>query len=144
MNQRFPKQEKLCSQKDIDRLFESGKQVRAGSVLIKYMPLEPDAAPPHAKVLMVVPKRAVKKAVRRNRIKRLLREAYRLHKLPLTDFVAKANKTIHFAVICNDGKVDSLESASRWYCEALRKMIDHIKRGPNTPPKPPQALAGNL
>ncbi len=40
-----------------------------------------------------------KKAVDRNRIKRLLREAYRLNKMPLHDFVKEHNTQVAFFIL---------------------------------------------
>ena len=81
----FSKEEHLCRKKLIEELF--GKQ---GSSFGAY-PLRivwtksaaPTTAPPQ--VLISVSKRTFKRAVDRNRIKRLIREAYRLNKYRLLE-----------------------------------------------------------
>lgn len=78
----FPKKEKLKSRKLIDRLFVEGKSVSKYPIKFIYLKIElPNDAVIKAGV--AVSKRNFKSAVKRNRIKRLLREAYRLNKSTL-------------------------------------------------------------
>lgn len=78
----FGKQERLCGIKATEQLFD-----RAGSHSLVAYPVravwrkvERHEGDPCAKVLMSVSKRHFKRAVKRNRVKRQLREAYRLNK----------------------------------------------------------------
>lgn len=79
------KAERLCSKKLIDALFSGGnKSLAAYPVRAVYMPVRRDGQPP-VSVLMSVSKRHFKRAVKRNRVKRQLREAYRKNKHILFD-----------------------------------------------------------
>lgn len=79
MDQSFKKIEKLKSQKLIEKLFSEGKSVAAYPLRLVYVKAHfEDAA--KIKAGVSVSKRHFKKAVDRNRIKRLMREAYRLNK----------------------------------------------------------------
>lgn len=64
------------------RLFKAGKSVRGDILTIVYAALKPETAffRENDSVLFAVGKRHVPSAVVRNRIKRLMREAYRLEK----------------------------------------------------------------
>jgi ribonuclease P protein component len=79
MDQSFKKTEKLKSQKLIEKLFSDGKSVAAYPLRLVYIKTSFDDAA-KIKAGVSVSKRHFKKAVDRNRIKRLMREAYRLNK----------------------------------------------------------------
>lgn len=73
----LPKEERLCSRKALEELFGGGHQsVSAFPIRAVYMPNELGVV----RVMVSVSKRYFKRAVKRNRIKRQLREAYRLQK----------------------------------------------------------------
>lgn len=75
----FNKKDKLKSSKLIEQLFSEGKSVSAFPLRLVYLPTTfSDGA--RFKTAISVSKRNFKKAVDRNRIKRLMREAFRLHK----------------------------------------------------------------
>lgn len=75
----FKKKEKLKSQKLIEKLFDEGKSVTVFPLRMLYLKTAQDDGST-IKTGVSVSKRNFKKAVQRNRIKRLLREAYRLNK----------------------------------------------------------------
>ena len=75
----FNKKDKLKSLKVIEKLFLEGKSISAYPLRMIYLKME-HADGVKIKSAVSVSKRNFKKAVTRNRIKRLLREAYRLNK----------------------------------------------------------------
>jgi len=75
----FPKNEKLKSKKRIAQLFEEGKSVSKFPLKLIYLK-NAHSTPLKIQTAVSVPKRNFKSAVQRNRIKRLLRESYRLNK----------------------------------------------------------------
>ncbi|MFI1744700.1 ribonuclease P protein component [Thalassobellus sediminis] len=76
----FNKKEKLKSKKLIDLLFTEGQSVSAYPLRLVYMSTSFDEDI-MAKTGISVSKRNFKTAIDRNRIKRLLRESYRLNKV---------------------------------------------------------------
>lgn len=79
MSSKFPKKEKLKSESLIHAIFEEGKSITRYPLKLIYLDIK---VPAEAKIQcgFTVPKRNFKSAVKRNRIKRLLRESYRLNK----------------------------------------------------------------
>ncbi|MBT3587674.1 MAG: ribonuclease P protein component [Flavobacteriaceae bacterium] len=77
MNFRFPKSEKLKSKKMIELLFAEGSSISKYPIKVLYLPSD-DIKKTQA--AFAVPKRNFISAVDRNRIKRQLREIYRLQK----------------------------------------------------------------
>ncbi|MGB1169104.1 MAG: ribonuclease P protein component [Flavobacteriaceae bacterium] len=76
MNNTLGKTERLKSKKLIKKLFEEGVSIKNFPFRLVYITTEK----PPIKSSFSVPKRNFKKAVDRNRIKRLIKEAYRLEK----------------------------------------------------------------
>ena len=88
----YNKQEKLKSKKQIDHVFKSGKSFTVFPVKVFFV--FTDEQDNIIKTGVGVSSRFFKKAVHRNRIKRLLREAYRTEKLPLHAFLNNNDKKL--------------------------------------------------
>lgn len=82
----FPKEERIYSQREIDTLFDRGTSFISYPLRIIYVEQKTFSGSDIA-VLISVPKKKFKKATERNRLKRLIRESYRLNKIPLSEFV---------------------------------------------------------
>lgn len=93
------KKERLNSKIIIEKLFSGGsKSLPAFPLRIVYMPIEEDDYPTLS-ILISVPKKKFKRAVKRNRVKRQIREAYRKNKFILKDVLDKENKKAAIAFI---------------------------------------------
>lgn len=79
-NFKYPRAEKLKKNAEISLLFEKGKWRTSGNLRIIILKDKPTLPIESGKLGVSVSKRYFKKAVHRNRVKRLLRECYRLHK----------------------------------------------------------------
>lgn len=78
MDATLPKAERLCGKTAVVSLFEAGKNASAGCLRCKYLHRPADEGP--SRIVVSVPKRSFKRAVKRNLLKRRMREAYRRQK----------------------------------------------------------------
>lgn len=91
----FHKNERLCSKKVIDKLFAEGKSVFVYPVKIVYLETTLPVKN-HVQAGFTVGKRNFKRAVKRNLIKRLMREAYRLNKQKFYDQIGEKQIAVFF------------------------------------------------
>ena len=93
------KAERLNSKILIGKMFEGGvsKSFSIFPIRVVYMPVEQGEAP--ASILISVSKRRFKRAVKRNRVKRQIREAYRKNKYLLVDELQRREKRLAIAFI---------------------------------------------
>jgi ribonuclease P protein component len=120
MNFRFRKSEKLKSSKTIEKLFSEGKSFTKFPLKLVFLPQELEKP---TQAAFAVPKRSFKLAVDRNRIKRQLRETYRLHK-PLIITNNGKNFALLFLYFSKDKpKYAELEKAMT---SLLKKLRDEI------------------
>lgn len=76
----FQKEEKLKSRKTIGKLFTEGKSFISYPIRFVWVKMETPLSDFPLQMALTVPKRAFPKAVDRNRLRRRIREAYRLNK----------------------------------------------------------------
>lgn len=115
----FPKTERLSSVILIEKLFAGGsKSLPAFPLRIVYMPVEGEKLPA-VSVLISVPKKRFKRAVKRNRVKRQIREAYRKHKYLLIDPLKAAGKKAAIAFIWLDNELHASDEIE----EKVKKLL---------------------
>ena len=76
----FKKNERITGEKRIESLFSNGQSFVAYPMRVIFVKTALIADLPPVSILVSVPKKRIKSAVQRNRIKRLIRETYRLNK----------------------------------------------------------------
>jgi len=78
----FSKKERLSSKTLIDEVFEKGKKVKSYPFIATYLEINSDLKEleSQVRVVITVPKRKVKFANKRNRLRRQIKESYRLQK----------------------------------------------------------------
>lgn len=101
------KPERLNKKKIIEKMFAGGSHSFSVFPLrVVYLPVKELEAP--ASILISVSKRRFKRAVKRNRVKRQIREAYRLHKHGLLEALTGKDYRLAIAFIyLSDQLVDS-------------------------------------
>lgn len=94
----FPKEERVFGKKDVDYLFSEGKSFVTYPLRVIYVEKELISDIP-VSILVSVSKKRFKRAVKRNRIKRLIRESYRLNKNELSKSLSLQKKGLHIAFL---------------------------------------------
>jgi ribonuclease P protein component len=120
----FPKAEHLCGKTSVDKLFTEGKSFLCYPVRIVFCTTDKADVP--ARCLMSAPKKRFKHAVDRNRLKRQLRESYRLNKGIL--FSALESKDYQLLVAFNyiGDKVEPTAFVQRKMKIALEKLVSKL------------------
>ena len=116
------KEEKLKRRKLIEQLFAEGQRVKSYPIQLVYIPntFETDVL---VKVGFSVPKRNIKLAVNRNRIKRVLREVYRKNKHQFSDNLKKPYIFMFIYMAKEEIKYEELEHVLEKVCA---KFFDKI------------------
>ena len=120
----FPKAERLVSEIKIQSLFATGAGFLVYPLRVVVLESEESCLPP-VQVLTSVTKRRYRHAVDRNRVKRWIREAYRLQKAPLIASVGEGRQ-YHIAFIFVGKEDPSFESLSKAMEKALVRLTKRI------------------
>lgn len=121
----YNKFEKLKSRKQIELLFAKGKSISAFPVKVFYLPV--DHTPMHpVQVGVGVSARNFKKAVDRNTIKRRMREAYRLHKLPLHEYLVAQQKSVAVFILWIDKQMPTTAALQELMPAVIEKLIKQL------------------
>lgn len=121
------KEERICSKLQIDRLFNGGgsHSMAAFPIRAVYL-LEPtNGQTEPVSILVSVPKRCFKRAVKRNRVKRQIREAYRLNKYTIINKVqALEGMSMMIAFIWLDDKLHDSEVVEKRVKSLLQRISE--------------------
>ena len=119
------KEERLCSQKIIGELFASGESFLAYPLKVVFLKTDNSQSFP-VLAAFTVSKRNFKRAVKRNLLKRRMREAYRLNKPAFQDEIAlkSLNLVLMFVYVGKDiAEYPVIEKGMK---SAFRKMLGKV------------------
>jgi ribonuclease P protein component len=120
------KTERLYHQKSIEALFAGGNpSFPVYPFRVVYRRVE-DPAAPTAAILISVPKKRFKRAVKRNRVKRQVREAYRKQKQLLIEPLQAAGIHVHVAFIWLDAHLHPSDEIEAKVRKLLLHMVDKL------------------
>lgn len=125
------KSERLDKKKLIEKLFGGG--ARSFSVFplrVVYLALD-NVQDEHAAILVSVSKRRFKRAVKRNRVKRQIREAYRLNKQPLLQTLKEHNLHIAIAFIYLSDELTDSSLITERMKTALSRISEQFSAQPS-------------
>ena len=123
----YNKKEKLKSRKQLEALFSKGKTFLLFPVKVFYL-LPETPLDNVVKTGVGASSRTFKKAVQRNRIKRLLREAYRLNKHPLHQFLQTHNRQLVVFLLYIDKQLPKKNSIQPKMPVILEKLMSELSK----------------
>ena len=122
------KEERMASKRLIDKLFRGGDSHSLVSFPIRLVYLLDNRGDgdtnAQKQILISVPKRCFKRAVKRNRVKRQIREAYRRNKNFLPDL--DEGRTLLMAFIWLDDQLHSSETVEKKVVKLLQRMSERL------------------
>jgi ribonuclease P protein component len=118
----FNKQERLCSQKIIGDLFTSGNSFLSYPLKVVFLKNDSFQANP-VQAAFSVSKRNFKRAVKRNLLKRRMRESYRLHKPKFYQDLAEKNIQISLMFVYVGKEILEYEVIEKATISALKKIL---------------------
>ena len=121
MDLKLPKSEKLHSFGAIRRLFTEG---RGGFVYpLRYVVYADSAEEMQAEILFSTPKKFLKRANKRNKIRRRMREAYRLNRGPLVKHLANNGQSVELAIVYSAKECHSYKTIEYAVQRVLEQVI---------------------
>lgn len=128
----LPKKERICSRKVTDKLFHCGKyrSMVAFPLRVVYLFRDRKDLEPQTQMLVSVPKRLFKRAVKRNRVKRQVREAYRHNKHIIVDRFKETDefdRVAYMAFIWLDDKIYTTEEVNSQVKLLMTMLSEKIK-----------------
>jgi ribonuclease P protein component len=130
----YQKSDKLKSRKQTQHLFSTGQAINVFPIRLIYTiePIISSAITPSLTSLLQAgvgaPSRTFRKAVQRNRVKRLLREAYRLEKPNFISQAALDNKRVNLFFLYTDASVLTQLEIQAKVKEALALLVIKLNK----------------
>lgn len=125
-NYTFTKAERVTGAKRIDAIFASGRSFISYPLRVVFAQHE-QSPTPSCSILVTVPKKRIKKAVHRNRIKRLIREAYRLNKGLVND-IELNEQSLDIAFVYIKDESSNYKEIDKAMKKALKQVAIRIKK----------------
>ncbi|MBK7872068.1 MAG: ribonuclease P protein component [Saprospiraceae bacterium] len=130
----FTREERLKSRKVIEQLFKEGNSFAQYPLRVVWSEMEERKSDFPVQFALSVSKKKFKRAVDRNRIRRLVREAYRLNKHILYEKLtdqqqATSDKQIALMVIYTGAEILSFEEIEKAMRDLLRRLVKKYLAG---------------
>lgn len=137
-NRRLPKGERLYLREEIERLHDRGHSFVSYPIRIVWLaePIATHSPSEQAQVavMTLVAKRRFKHAVDRNRIKRMTRSAYRLHKNPLWQAALQHHCTVRLALQSVAKTMPTYPELAQAVEQAIARIVKEIDKSSPTAP----------
>ena len=116
---KLSKKERLCSKLDIQKLFEENQFFIHNKIKVFWT--QTLSKPKSLKLLISVPKKTIPKAVERNKLKRLIRESFRLNK----NLIGNKNE-LHLGLIYLSSEIPKFNVIEKKIKVILHRLNDKL------------------
>ncbi|MFO7655932.1 MAG: ribonuclease P protein component [Bacteroidales bacterium] len=123
----FRKEERIHEKILIQKLFTEGESFVMFPFRVLFLISEEEGNPP-LRILITIPKKTIRKAVKRNLLKRRIRESYRLNKHKISNYLFAKKISLSLGFIYVDGQIADYHSIEQSIITILDKVIIKIER----------------
>lgn len=124
----LPKYERICKENDIQTLFDRGSGVSVYPYRVVYLFHRDDSRPPTVRLLVSVSKKRFHHAFKRNRVKRLIREAWRKSKSPLYEICRRDNISVDVALVYTATVIHAYEEMAKKTQKTVQELAKHYEK----------------
>ena len=124
----LPKYERICKENDIQALFDKGVGVSVYPYRVIYLFRHDESRPVTVRLLVSVSKKRFHHAIKRNRVKRLMREAWRKNKAPLYEICERDNISVDVALVYTATVIHSYEEMLARTQKVVNELIKHHEK----------------
>jgi ribonuclease P protein component len=122
----FKKEERITGNKRISTFFARGGSFLVYPFKVVFYECECTASEP-VSILISIPKKRLKRATARNRMKRLVREAYRVNKELIPSHLLLDNHRIDIAFVYVKDELSDYDKVEKSVCKSLREISNKLK-----------------
>lgn len=119
----FPKYERICKESEIQSLFQKGAGFSSYPYRVVFLFRPVGDKPVTCRLLLSVSKKRFHHAVNRNRVKRLIREAWRKNKDKLYEICRRDTISVDVALVYNATVIHSYETMLDKTSKAVDELI---------------------
>lgn len=124
----FPKYERLCKENEIQSLFNQGAGFSCYPYRVIYRFHPVGDKPVTCRLLLSVSKKRFHHAIKRNRVKRLIREAWRRNKAPLYEICNRDTISLDVALVYQATVIHSFEEMRQKTAKAVQEVIQRYEK----------------
>ena len=128
----LPKYERICKENDIQALFDKGAGVSVYPYRVIFLFRKDESRPVTVRVLVSVSKKRFHHAFKRNRVKRLMREAWRKNKARLYEICQRDNISVDVALVYTATVIHSYEEMMKKTRKAVQEIVTKYEKHSKT------------